>query len=67
MPKIAIATSLIDFESGSSVGYGSEVIDVDQVGFTIRVTALSEKHINSIAFNWFATTNEHIFIQYIDT
>lgn len=32
VPKIAIATSLIDFESGSSVGYGSEVIDVDQVG-----------------------------------
>lgn len=66
-PKIAIATSLLDVEAGSPSGFSADVIEVSHKGFTIRVTALSTKHINSVAFNWFATNDPQIFIEYVDT
>ncbi|CAD8081865.1 unnamed protein product [Paramecium sonneborni] len=58
-PKIAYSIGLLDM-SGSS--FMSEILNVNQQGFTIRVKG---DHLDQISYNWMATDNPLVHIEYV--
>jgi hypothetical protein len=42
-------------------------MDVTSRGFVIRITALTDKHIDSVMYNWFATDDARVHVEYVDT
>jgi hypothetical protein len=58
---------MIDMEAGAPNGFSTELIFVNERGFKIRSEALSEKKIASLSYNWFATNDPRIHIEYVKT
>jgi hypothetical protein len=67
VPHVAVANAMLDMEAGAPKGYTTELVYVNEKGFKIRTSALTEKKIASIAYNWVATNDPDVHVEYVRT
>lgn len=67
IPRVALATSMLDMEAGAPNGYTTELVFVNERGFKIRSEALTEKKIAALSYNWLATNDPRIHVEYVKT
>jgi hypothetical protein len=51
---------------GGAGGFSTEVLDISRSGFKVRIVALSTQHIYSVIYNWMATDDDRVHVEYVD-